>query len=1065
MKTKFSRFLTLLLAFVVQLTFAQEKTISGTISDNSGIPLPGVNIIVKGTTNGTQTNFDGNYSIVTNVGDVLTFTYVGLKTEERPIGAANTIDVTMEEDSQALDEVVVTAFGIKRNAKNLGYAVSQIDSEEILENSEPDLLRSLSGKVAGVNVNFSNGVAGAANQISIRGQTTIGGSSQPLFIVDGIAYDNTQVTTSSQTTGGGGYESGISSLDPNNIESVTVLKSTAAAALYGSRATNGVIVITTKSGSSKTGGGNNKLSVNVSSGTYFEEIANLPDYQNKYGQGTQFSFNAGSNGSWGPAFDTLATIPVWNTWVAAFPDVYGPGLINTLPYVAQPNNVEGLFRTGVILDNSVTASYGDDNGNFSVTLSDLAQEGYIPHNTYDRTSFSAGGNFKLPNGITVGGNMSYSDTKQVGGFFGNNQFAGSASSFARTLWLGRTWDLSIPFTNPITGASVIPNAGYDHPLWSWKNDQISTDTNRIITNLSIGVPINDNISASFRVGYNKYNLDRREVRHPLSRASALTGGTLTIDSVINEDIETTLLFNFDYTLTEDLSLSAITGLNTYQNFFKRDVNLGTTFISPNIYTLANTLTVSNQNSLFLPNSVGVLKKRNVGVFADLTLSYKDFLFLNGTGRNDWSSTLPIDNRSYFYSSASLSLIVTEAVKLDSDVLTFAKIRGGWASVGNDAGAEFLSTSFALGIPFTSIPVIGNRTGLGDQEITPEFTDEIEIGADLEFFNRRIAVDFTWYKKTTTDLISPVSVPSSSGFTSFNTNIGEMTNTGVEIGLTIVPVQTENFKWTSFTTFTKNTNEVTELVEGLERIRLDGNQIAYAIKGQPFGVFFGSQHLRDAEGNYIIDQSTGWIFQDPTSDIIGDPTPDFKMGFINTLTYKNFTLRGQFDWRQGGDLQSASIGLLLGRGVTKDTEDRERNHIIPGFYGDVNGNYTLDASGNRIPNTTQIDTNDLYFTGGGPSNTWGINSTDQGTVFDGTVFRLRELSLAYEVPSKWLEKTPFGKVSLSAVGNNLWYFAPNVPKYTNYDPEVTSFGSSRIQGIENSSAPTSKRYGLKINLTF
>ncbi|MFD1615660.1 SusC/RagA family TonB-linked outer membrane protein [Gelatiniphilus marinus] len=1065
MKKKFSGLLTLLLAFVVQLSFAQEKTVSGTITDSSGLPLPGATVLIKGTTTGTSSDFDGNYSIKANQGATLVISFIGYTTREVVVGTSNTINVQLSDDTTSLEEVVVTAFGIKRNAKDLGYAVSQVESEEILENSEPDLLRSLSGKVAGVNVNFSNGVAGASNQISIRGQTTIGGASQPLFIVDGIAYDNSQVTTSSQTTGGGAYESGISSLDPNSIESVSVLKSAAAAALYGSRATNGVIVITTKSGSSKAGSANNKLSINVSSGTYFEEIANLPEYQNKYGQGTQFNFNAGSNGSWGPAFDTLETIPVWNSWVTAFPDVYGPGLIETLPYVAQPNNVKNLFETGVVLDNSITASSRNENGSFSVTLSDLQQKGYIPFNTYDRTSFSAGGNFKLPNNISIGGSASYSDTQQVGGFFGNNQFSGSSASFARTLWLGRTWDLSIPYTNPLTGGSVIPNTGWDHPLWSWENDQVITNSNRIVTNLSFGVPINDNISASFKVGYNKYNLERKEIRHPQSIASALTGGTITLDNVTIEDLESTFLLNFDYTLTEDLDLSVITGFNTYQNSFARDVNLGTTFISPGIYTLANTVTVSNQNSLFLPTSVGFLRKRNVGVFADLTLSYKDFLFLNGTGRNDWSSSLPIDNRSYFYPSASLSLIVTEAFKLNSNVLTFAKLRGGWASVGNDAGAEFLSTTFALGIPFASVPVIGNRTGLGDQSITPEFTDEIEIGADLEFFKRRIALDFTWYKKTTTDLISPVSVPRSSGFTSFNTNIGEMTNTGVEIGLTLVPIQTENFKWNIFTTFTKNTNEVTELVEGLERIRLDGNQIAYAIKGQPFGVFFGTKHQRDDEGNYIIDQSTGWIFQDPKSDIIGDPTPDFKMGFINTFTYKNWSLRAQFDWREGGDFQSISIGSLLGRGVTKDTEDRERTHIIPGFYGDVNGNYTLDSNGNRIPNTTQIDTNDLYFTGGGPSNTWGINSTDQGTVFDGTVYRLRELNLTFDVPSKWLEKTPFGKISLSAFGNNLWYFAPNVPRYTNYDPEITSFGSSRIQGIENSSAPTSKRYGFKINLTF
>jgi len=1035
------------------MVLAQQKTISGTVSGQNGDPLLGVNIVVKGTTTGTQSDFDGNYTINVNVNDVLSFSYIGLKTVEFVVGAENTINITMLDDASTLSEVVVTAFGIKRNAKDLGYSISQVETEEISENSEPDLIRSLSGKIAGVDVNFSSGVAGASNRIQIRGQTTIGGSSQPLFVVDGIVYDNSQLTTSSQTTGGGGYESGISSLDPNNIESVSVLKSAAAAALYGSRATNGVIVITTKSGSTRRGeSGNNKLNINVTSGVYFEEIANLPEYQNKYGNGVNFGY-VNANGSWGPAFDTLETIPTWPNLLNAFPDLFGP----TVPYEAQPNNVKDIFRTGVVHDNSLTASYRNEDGNFSATLSDLAQEGYIPFNTYDRTSFAIGGNYKLPNNFTVGASVNYTETKQVGGFFGNNQFAGSASSFARTLWLGRAWDTSLPYTDPLTGASVTPNNGWDHPLWSWEHDKITSNTNRIVTNLSLGFPINDNISASFRVGFNRYTIDRSQIRDINSRASLATGGTLQLDSFSNEDLESTFLFNFDYDLTDDIGLSAITGFNSLQRTNKRDAVLGTTFISPGIFTLANTVTVSSQLDTFS-------RKRNIGVFGDVTLSYKDVLFLNVTGRNDWSSTLPIDNRSYFYSASSLSLILTDALKMDSDILTFAKLRGGYASVGSDAPAEFLNTTFALGNTFSAVPVIGNRTSLGDQEITPEFTTEFELGTDLEFFKRRIALDFTWYKKITTDLISPVSVPSSSGFTTFNTNIGEMQNTGVEIGLTLVPIQTENFKWTSFTTFTKNKNEVTELVEGLDRIQFDANQVAHAIEGQPFGVFYGTRFARDAGGNYLINEAGGGIIQDLQNGIVGDPNPDFKMGFINTFTYKNLTFRAQFDWKEGGDIQSISLNSLLGRGVTRDTENRERTFVIPGFLGDGAGNPILDGAGNQIPNTTQIDMNELYFSPAG-GNTFGINTTDEGSVYDGTVYRLRELSLSYDIPSKWVDKTPFGKISISAFGNNLWYFAPNVPKYTNFDPEVTSFGSGRIQGIENSSAPTSKRYGFKLNLTF
>ena len=1052
--------LTLFMALIVQISFAQQKTISGTVSDENGLPLIGTTVLIVGTSSGTTSDFDGKYAIKAKTGDVLSYSYVGYSTQNKTVGAANTINATLQPDN-TLDEVVVTAFGIKRNSKQLGYAVSRVKTSEITENSEPDLIRSLAGKIPGVTINTSTGVAGASNRINIRGATTIGSSTQPLIVVDGVAYDNTQVTTSSQTTGGGSYESGISGLDPNNIESVNVLKSTAASALYGSRAANGVIVITTKSGSSKGGAKGSKLNVSVSSSTVLEEIANLPDYQNTYGNGVNFSY-VNANGSWGPRFDSLETIPAWPNLVGAFPDQFPVG--STVPYEAQPNNVEDLFNRGITSDQSISLSYSGEDGNFSATLSDLEQEGYIPFNTYDRTAFAVGGNFRLPNKLTVGGSMSFSSTDQVGGFFGNNQFAGSGSSFARALWLGRTWDFSLPYTNPTTGASVTPNNGYDHPLWSWEHDQIKTNTERTVVNFNLHYPLNENISTSFRVGYNKYNLNRDQIRDLNSRGNDGFGSTAGVGSIVrevftNEDIESTFLANFDYQLNDDITFSAIVGNNILQNSTFNAVYNGNTFISPNVFALTNTVNRSVQDE-------DTTRERTVGLFGDITLGYKDYIFLNATGRNDWNSTLPKDNRSYFYPSASVSLIFTEAFNLKSDILTFGKIRGGFASVGRAADPESLIRTFSSTIDptFNGSPTVSNPTFITNSSLTPEFTNEIEFGTDLEFLNRRIVVDFTWYKKTTTDLISRVSVPESSGFTNLITNIGEMENTGVEIGLTLVPFKTENFKWESFTTFTKNDNTVTKLVDGLERIQFDPNQIAHAQVGQPFGVFYGTRFARDDNGNFLINQATGGVLEASENGVIGDPNPDFKMGFINTFSYKGFSLNTQFDWTQGGDFQSISINSLLGRGVTRDTENRERTFIIPGYYGNSDGAPILDSNGDQIPNTVQIDTNELYFSPAN-SNTFGINTVDEGSVYDATVYRLRELSLSYSLPKKLLDKTPFGSLTLSLLGNNLWYFAPNVPKHTNYDPEVTAFGSSRIQGIEISSAPTSKRYGFKLNLTF
>ena len=400
----------------MQISFAQERVVSGIVSDNAGLPLPGVSVLIKGTKSGTQTDFDGKYSIKATPSQTLIFSYIGMKNQEITATSAK-INVKLSSSTVELEGVVVTALGIKRKPKNLGYSVSSVKSTDITENSEPDLVRSINGKVAGVNVNVSTGVAGAASQITIRGINTFSGDTQPLIVVDGIIYNNTSVTSSNQSSGGGGYESALSSLDPNDIASVNVLKSSAAAALYGSRAVNGVIVITTKSGSLSTKKAN-KLSVNVGSGTYFENIANLPDYQNKYGAGSNFKYGPTSNGSWGPAFGKSGaeynlnddgTINTWPTVLAVAPEL-GP----TVPYVAKPNNVKDLFRTGIVVDNTIGFNYSGQDGSFNTTISDLKQNGYIPFNTYDRTSISTGGTFKLSNNLTVGGNMSYSKTIKGG---------------------------------------------------------------------------------------------------------------------------------------------------------------------------------------------------------------------------------------------------------------------------------------------------------------------------------------------------------------------------------------------------------------------------------------------------------------------------------------------------------------------------------------------------------------------------------------------------------------------------------------------------------------------------
>ncbi len=1070
MKKRINGLLTLLVVLIAQITFAQDMNISGVVTDSNGMPIPGVNVKVKGTSTGTQSDFDGGYKIKAKSSDVLVFSFQGMNSQELKVSGTK-MNTRLSSKATELEGVVVTtAFGIKRNPKKLGYAVSTIKASELTENSEPDMIRGLAGKVAGVNVNTSSGVAGASNLITIRGTTTFNGNVQPLFIVDGIAYSNDEVTTSSRTTGGGGYGSGISNLDPNDIASFNVLKSAAASALYGSRAVNGVIVITTKSGGANAKKG--KMTVNFGSGAYFENIANLPEYQNSYGQGSQFNFSVNSNGSWGPKFGTKGaqgiaadgTVPTWGPVLAAFPNLVGP----RIQYKAEPDNVKNLFRDGLVLDQTLGLSYANDLGSFNATISRLNQDGYIPFNEFDRTSIAVGGTYKLGEKLSFGANMSYSTNNQVGAFFGENQFNGASSSFARTLILARNWDMTFPYNNPNVSpdtsnpnpGSVAPLAGqFDHPIWSWENDRIVTRTDRIAVGFNANYIFNKNINASYRIGYNKFDLNRDEIRNLGSRAANLKGQILR-DDFINEDLESTLLLNFDYKLNDQFGLSAILGNNILQNKTQRVTLDGTEFKNLNIFTLNN---VKNIRNVFDERD----QKRNVGFFADATLSFKDYLFLNGTLRNDLSSSLPTETNTYQYYSTSASLILTDLFKIESSILSFAKLRAGYATVGRDADAEFRSIYFVNNDTFGGQTQVSNDNEIGDQFIEPEFTKEFEYGIDLEFFKKRIVVDFTSYMKTTTNLITPVTVAASSGFDTLRTNIGAMENKGIELGLTLVPIKSNNFSWTLFTTFTKNKNTVTELTAGLERFNLQANTTSYVIPGESFGVFYGTKFARDASGNFLINPSGGGIIQAPELGVIGDPNADFKMSFINTFNYKGFNLRSQFDYTKGGDISSVTIQSLLGRGVTKDTEDREKTNIIPGFYGDVNtGLPLLDSSGNQIPNTIQLTANDLYFSPAGRNNnTFGINSVDEAEIYDATLFRLRELSFGYDVPSKYLKGSFFSNINFSIIGNNLWYLAPNVPKYTNFDPDTTSYGSSRIQGIELSAAPTAKRYGFKINLTF
>ncbi|MEP7278730.1 MAG: SusC/RagA family TonB-linked outer membrane protein [Bacteroidota bacterium] len=1069
---------TLLLVFLLSsvMVFSQTRTVTGTVSDAKGDPVPFASIKIKGGKGGVSADANGSFTIKAKSGDVLVITSTDIAAKEVTVGSDDVVNVEVVKTQTSLTEVVVTALGVKKSEKALGYAISKVDPNLLLQKSEPDVLKSLQGKVAGVDIRSSQGTPGAATRIQIRGNSSFFGDNEPLIIVDGISYSNDFVNSSSQTSGGTAYSSGISNLDPNDIASINVLKGSSAAALYGSRASNGVIIITTKSGSATR---NRKgMEVSVKSSASIETIANLPEYQNTYGSGSLGNYSNASNGSWGAPFSSLDSVPAWANYQAAYPNLFPSG---KMKYRAYPDNVKDLFKTGTVIENSIGFNGGDEKSSVAVTASQLNHNGYVPNSKYDRSSLSLGGNTKLKIGLNVRGNLSYTRAVQQGGFFGEQQVGSTASQFARSLFLARNWDISgLPYQDA-QGNELHPGpAGFDNPRWDAEYNKANTAEDRVVAGLHMDFNINKWAKIDFTGGTNVNSLERKEITEVSSRdAEGL--GRIVLDNYRNQTLESTVLLTLNPTIVKNFSFRATLGHNFFQNTTTRNAQTGKIFITRGIYSLQNTST-QNYGIEVLGAGNGFFygdyyeRRRLMGVFGEISLGYKDFAFLSATGRNDWSSTLPVNNRSYFYPSVAGSFVFTDAFQLHSAVLDYGKIRANWAKVGRDALPYSLEDAYILGVNFlgqntASLPATANSPTL-----KPEFTTEVELGTQLSFFKKLVEFEFTWYNKISTNLIAPISVPASSGYTKGYTNFGKISNTGVEIELTIRPVRTKDFRWELHGVFTQNKNIVKELIAGTDRLLLGGVLTSispYLEAGQPFGYLRGQKSLRDSLGNLLINPATGAMIQataqNSPSDLynVGNPNPDYKLGIGNTLTYKGLSFNVLFDMTKGGAIYSSTIMNILGRGVSLDTRDRETVYVIPGVYGDPNsGKPILDGSKNEIKNVTRITANDLYFSPGSTlGQTFATNTATEWNVYDGTVYRLREITLAYEIPKSVFRKLPVGSVVVSLTGRNLWYLAPNTPKYMHFDPEVNSYGSTSVQGFELAAAPTVRRFGLNLNITF
>ncbi len=1040
----------------------EEVKITGSVTNESGEPLIGVTINIKGTVRGTVTDLDGNYEIDVDPGNILIFSYTGMEPVEVTVGNQTVIDMVMQPDAQLLDEVVVTALGIERAEEALSYAVSKVSGDQIANKTEPDVVRALNGRVAGVNISQSGGAAGSSTNIVIRGNNSATGDNQPLFVVDGIPFDNSINNTSNPAQAASTYSNRALDLDPNDIVSMTVLKGGAAAALYGSRASNGVIIITTRSGSQSRKG----LEVELSNTLGFEEVARLPDYQNEYGQGNfnngQYIFSPVATESWGPRIGS--GVLNGGLFEEGGQVKYVNHIGNTVPYQAYPDNVAEFYERGFQRETALRIRGGNGVSGFAITASNVDNEGFLPNTGLKRTSAKIAGNTTLENGLTINGSVTYVDTHQDGILSGGHSTLSSINR--QTLFIPRSYDLTgFEYINPATGEQYIYTF-WDNPRWLVEEGPYDSNVDRIFGYLGAQYDINDWLNVSYKIGTNTYTDRRTQV---IPRGSFFGPGQIIDHTITFSEFSSNLFLTGTKDIGNNLNLRFIVGHNFNQRTFDENNFRGEGIIKRGISRISNTQTIVNDVSF-------ESDRKLVGVFADVTLSYNDFLFFNATGRNDWSSTLPKNNRSFFYPSVSTAFVFTEAFGMDSKLLSYGKLRVAFAQIGNDANPYLLSTvntingnAGSLELPFNGVSgtTIGNN--FGNQSLKPEFTNEFEIGADLRLFNYRVGLDIAYYNKTTKDQIFSVAIPAVSGYLTKTLNAGEISNKGIEIGLDINLLESNNgLNWNVFTAFARNVSEVVALADGLDQINPGFRQGAYGnvLKvGEPYGVIEGEIQNRTDDGQLLINPVTGLPSKAPGLHVVGDPNPEFIVGVTNTLNFKGFSLSALFDWKQGGDILCLSCGYLRGFGITTETaEDRSRSYILPGVLADPADPTSplLDATGSPIPNDVQISPQSYWSAAVSGSHANQYRFSAESYIYDATVLRLREITLRYSFPSRLLQNTPFGSASIALSGRNLWFWAPNLP---HLDPEVSTYGAGNVQGVEQYAPPTVKNYGVNVLLTF
>lgn len=1074
--------LTALLMLVSHSLWAQERTVTGTVTAEDASSLPGVNVVLEGSTIGTVTDVNGNYSLTVPENGTLIFTFIGLATQEVPINGRTTVNVVMAQDVQQLNEVVVTALNIPREKASLGYATQEVSGEAVTQAKQQNFINSMSGRVAGVQIRTNSNLGGSTN-IVIRGNKSVSGNNQPLFVVDGVPLDNRTGNSAAQQAGSTGYDYGntASDINPEDIESINVLKGASASILYGSRAQNGVVMITTKKGAKRKGVG-----ISLSSGITMSAInkKTFPAYQNEYGAGyaaPSFEYYGPrgffeddvngdgvpdlvvptlEDGSYGAPFDPNLNVYHWDSFVPESPN-FG----KAYPWVAAKNTPVDFFETQAEFNNSIAFSGGNETSMFRASYTNFKSDWILPNSDINRHNFNFSGNMKINPKLTASVDVNYVRNTSKGR--GSTGYSDNLMTNFRQWWQTNVDVKSLEDIYKKTNRNITWNPGdyyepetpifWDNPYWTRYRNYQTDNRNRVYGNFSLNYDVTEWLSVLGRISIDTYN-ELREERREVGSIPTPFGifrndegsGYQRQDRRVGE-------YNYDLILTakrdinENLSFVGILGTNIRRNRFESilsSTNGG--LVVPGLFSL-------NNSALDVPLPVEANTSKEVyGFFANANLGFRDMLYVELAARNDISSALPLGDNSYFYHSESLSFVFTEAVEIP--FLSFGKVRVNYAEVGNDTDPERLINTYPRNANFGSTQLYTYPTLVSNAELKAEKTMSWEAGLELRAIKDRLSLDLGFYKTNSVDQIVDVEVSKSTGMGFKFFNGGNIENRGVELAVGFDIVRNRNVRWNAAINWAKNISEVKSLPEGIENFVINsfqGGISANATVGYPYGVFRGTgyQYLN---GRRVINSAGYYVAV--ADQVIGDPNPDWTGGFNNTISWKGLTLGFLIDMQRGGDVWSLDMHYGQGTGLYENTAGLNelgnpvRDPVAEGG-GVLNEGVQEDGSENTIRARADFYGGAFY---------WGsaTRNPSQMTTYDASYVKLREVTLGYSLPKNILGNV-FQNVNISAFGRNLAILHKNLP-YA--DPE-SGLGAGNGQGFISGAYPSTRSIGLKLDLTF